>query len=306
MSIAHWIAAARLRTLPLAFSCILFGTLLAVYYGHFSAPILGWSLLTTLFYQVLSNYANDYGDGVKGTDAERQGEARAVSSGAISAGAMKNAVILVGFMAWFSGAWLSYLGTRGLDPWVFIAFLILNTGAVSSAIRYTVGHTAYGYKGLGDVYVLIFFGLIGVKGSFFLQAREWDWWILLPAAAVGFLAMGVLNLNNMRDLESDRKSGKNTVPVRIGLKRARIYHLVLLLGSMLFTSVFVQFRTLGQWSWLFAVVIPLLAVQLSRALRAKEAGEFDKLLKPLALITLLFTIIAGIGLNMRTILLLAM
>lgn len=299
MSAKSWVAAARLRTLPLAFSCIFLGSLLAYSKGSFEWSILVWSLITTLLYQVLSNYANDYGDGVKGTDDIRQGEKRAVASGEISAKAMRNAVWFVAIAAWVSGAWLSYIGTRQTDEWVFYLFLVLNTGAVSSAIRYTVGGKAYGYKGYGDIYVLIFFGWIGVMGSFFLQTNLLDFWILLPASSVGMLAMGVLNLNNMRDMKNDVAAGKITVPVRIGLPAAKRYHTALLLGSMACMAVYVFAQTESWGAWLFLLVSPLIFVQRQKAVSATTAEEFDPLLKPLAIGTLLYALIAGLGMNLH-------
>lgn len=299
MAIKSWIAAARLRTLPLAFSCILLGSTLASADGRFSWTILGLALLTTLLYQVLSNYANDYGDGVKGTDDHRQGEKRAVASGEISVSAMRRAVVLFSVLAWISGAWLSYLGTRELDSWVFYLFLILNTGAVSSAIRYTVGGSAYGYKGFGDVYVLIFFGWVGVLGSYFLQTRSIDPWVILPASSIGMLAMGVLNLNNMRDLENDKVSGKVTVPVRLGLAKAKKYHSILILGAILTMAVYVYTQSTSLWGYAFVVWIPFLLVQWQKALRAESPSEFDPLLKPLAIGTLLFAVITGISMNLH-------
>lgn len=303
MALKPWIAAARLRTLPLAFSCILLGSFLAYYKADFEWSILIWSFLTTLFYQVLSNYANDYGDGVKGTDENRQGEKRAVASGEITASAMKKAVYLMAVVSWLSGAWLSYIGTQNLpesQSWVFYLFLVLNTGAVSSAIRYTVGGSAYGYKGFGDIYVLLFFGWIGVLGSFFLQAGYFDFWIVLPATSVGFLAMGVLNLNNMRDVEGDIESGKNTIPVRIGRAKAKVYHSFLLWGAMLFMMAYIFFQAQNATAWLSMLVLPLIFINWNKAMKAENPVDFDPLLKPLAIGTLLFALISGLAINLHT------
>lgn len=298
MAIKSWIAAARLRTLPLAFSCIILGNFLAYSTGQFRWSILIWSLLTTLLYQVLSNFANDYGDGVKGTDDEREGEKRAVASGDITASGMKKAVVLFAILSWLSGAWLSYLGTT--SDLVFYIFLGLNTAAVVSAIRYTVGGSAYGYRGLGDVYVILFFGLIGVLGSYYLQTGSINYSVLLPGFAVGMLATGVLNLNNMRDIENDKKHGKRTVPVRIGLKSAKVYHTVLLLGSQLLMAAYVFLEAQSNWAWLFALISPLVVIQWRKAMRATTPSEFDPLLKPLAIGTLFFTLITGVALNLHT------
>lgn len=299
MSLKVWVAAARLRTLPLAFSCILLGSAIAMSEGHFSGSILIWSLITTLLYQVLSNYANDYGDGVKGTDENRQGEKRAVASGEITATGMRNAVWIFSVAAWASGAWLSYIGTVHAPNVVFYAFLFLNTGAVISAIRYTVGGSAYGYKGLGDIYVLLFFGWIGVMGSYYLHTNVLNLAVMLPATAVGFLAVGVLNLNNMRDLETDIEHGKHTVPVRMGRENAKVYHSILLLGAPVLMAAFVCIHPINSlYNWTFVLVVPVILLQWRKAMKAQTPDQFDPLLKPLAMSTLLFVLISGIGFNL--------
>ena len=292
----NWIAAARLRTLPLAFSSILLGTFLASFYGSFNPWVLVLCLLTTLLYQVLSNYANDYGDGVKGTDDNRKGEKRSVASGVISANQMKTAVYIVAALAFVSGTALSVLGTVGLSMLTTGLFILLGILAIWAAIRYTVGDSAYGYKGLGDVYVLIFFGWLGVIGSFFLQAQSINYWIILPATAVGFLAAGVLNLNNMRDREEDAKNGKITLAVRFGEKKAKLYQAILILGALILTSVFVWHETQSIMGFLFLITLPILLNVLVKSIKAETPEQFDPLLKPLALGTLLFSITTGLGL----------
>jgi 1,4-dihydroxy-2-naphthoate octaprenyltransferase len=292
----NWIAAARLRTLPLAFSSILLGTFLASFYGSFNPWVLVLCLLTTLLYQVLSNYANDYGDGVKGTDDNRKGEKRSVASGVISASQMKTAVYIVAALAFVSGTALSVLGTVGLSMLTTGLFILLGILAIWAAIRYTVGDSAYGYKGLGDVYVLIFFGWLGVIGSFFLQAQSINYWIILPATAVGFLAAGVLNLNNMRDREEDAKNGKITLAVRFGEKKAKLYQTMLILGALILTSVFVWHETQSIMGFLFLITLPILLNVLVKSIKAETPEQFDPLLKPLALGTLLFSITTGLGL----------
>lgn len=292
----NWIAAARLRTLPLAFSSILLGTFLASFYGSFNPWVLVLCLLTTLLYQVLSNYANDYGDGVKGTDDNRRGEKRSVASGVISASQMKTAVYIVAVLAFISGTALSFLGTVGMSFIVTIVFIVLGILAIWAAIRYTVGKSAYGYKGLGDIYVLVFFGWLGVIGSFFLQAQSVNFWIILPATAVGMLAAGVLNLNNLRDREGDAKNGKITIVVRLGESKAKVYQAFLILGAVVFTSIFAWHETQSVMGFLFLVTLPILLNVLRKSLKAKTPEEFDPLLKPLALGTLLFSITTGLGL----------
>lgn len=295
MLMKDWIAAARLRTLPLAFSSILLGTFLASFYGSFNPWILVLCLLTTLLYQVLSNYANDYGDGVKGTDDNRKGEKRSVASGVISAKQMRNAVIVVATLAFISGTALSILGTKGLPIAVTILFIGLGIVAIWAAIRYTVGKSAYGYRGQGDLYVLLFFGWLGVMGSFYLQAKSLNAWILLPATSVGMLAAGVLNLNNMRDREEDAKNGKITLAVRLGLRGAKKYQATLIIGALVLMTLFAWHETSSIMGFLFWLVSPLLIRVLVKSIQAEKPEEFDPLLKPLAIGTLLFCVVAGLG-----------
>ena len=292
----NWIAAARLRTLPLAFSSILLGTFIAKFYGDVNPWVLVLCLLTTLFYQILSNYANDYGDGVKGTDSNRKGEKRSVASGVISASQMKKAVYLMAVLAFISGSYLSILGTAGLPVLVTVIFILLGVLAIWAAIKYTVGKSAYGYKGYGDVYVLLFFGWLGVLGTFFLQAHHINYWVVLPATSVGFLAAGVLNLNNMRDRVEDAKNGKITLAVRLGEKGAQHYQLFLIIGAILLTTLFVWHETQSIMGYLFLVVTPLLLRVLVKSYKAKNPEEYDPLLKPLAIGTLIFSIFTGLGL----------
>ncbi len=295
MNLSHWIAAARLRTLPLAFSSILLGTFLAAAQGHFNGWILMLSLITTLCYQVLSNYANDYGDGVKGTDSNRDGEARAVASGLISAAQMKKAVILFAILSLIFGTGLSFLATQSLSIWVGAGFGFLGLLAVIAAITYTVGKRAYGYNALGDLAVLIFFGWIGVVGSHFLQTATFDWHVFLPATSVGFLAMGVLNLNNMRDLDKDKSNGKITLAVKLGLRGAKIYHGALLLLAFDAAFLFNTLKGNGLMANLYFLAVPFLVINLTSVYKAFEPLQFEPLLKRLALTTLLFSLLFGLG-----------
>lgn len=292
---AYWIKAARLRTLPLAFSCILLGTFLAAAAGSFDPWILVLSLLTTLFFQVLSNYANDLGDGVKGTDQYRRGEQRMVGSGLIPIEKMKGAVYLFVLLSFVSACILSH---RALleKGWIWVAlFIALGALAILSAVFYTVGDAAYGYRGLGDLFVLLFFGWVGVLGSYYLQTAELDWSVLLPASSVGLLSVGVLNLNNMRDIETDRTAGKKSIPVRIGLPYAKIYHMGLLLFAFNLSFLYVLGHGGNAWRNLYWLSVPLILWNLWSVSKAWQAEEFDPLLKRLALTTLLFSLSLGCG-----------
>lgn len=295
MTLKPWIAAARLRTLPLAFSSIILGTCLAAANGHYSTAIFVLCLLTTLCYQVLSNYANDYGDGVKGTDAARVGEKRAVASGEITQGQMKKAVWIFAGLSFVFGTWLSIMATRGLPLIVTGGFILLGILAIVAAITYTMGRRAYGYKGLGDISVLIFFGIVGVVGSYFLQTNILNWQVFLPATSVGLLAIGVLNLNNMRDLETDKRYGKKTLPVMMGLKGAKIYHGFLIIIAFDLAYVYNAIEDTGFWANLYFLSVPFLMINLFQVSRAKEPADFEPLLKRLAITTLLFALTFGIG-----------
>lgn len=295
MKLKPWIDAARLRTLPLAFSSIILGTCLAASMGHYNTLVFVLCLLTTLFYQILSNYANDYGDGVKGTDEGRIGEKRAVASGEISASQMKNAVWLFAALSFVSGSALSIMATQNLPFIVSLGFIVLGILAIIAAITYTVGRRAYGYSGFGDISVLIFFGLVGVVGSYFLQTNMLNWEVFLPATAVGLLAVGVLNLNNMRDIENDKIAGKRTLAVKLGLKGAKIYHGILIILAFDLAYLYNALMNSGIWSNLYFLSLPFLMINLFSVMKSFEAEDFEPLLKRLAITTLLFALTFGVG-----------
>lgn len=294
-----WIAAARLRTLPLSISGIILGSLIAFSEGFKNSFIFFLAFLTTLFLQILSNYANDYGDGVKGTDAARIGEKRAVASGEISAKQMKNAVILFSALSALSASiliWISF-GTENLN-WVLL-FLFLTLACVWAAIKYTVGKNAYGYAGFGDLFVFLFFGIVSVWGSYTLYNHEtFNYWIFLPASAIGLLSVAVLNLNNMRDLETDRVSGKNTLPLRMGFSNAKIYQSVLLISPFILVSLYLMgtHQTKIHYFLYWILILPALKL-VSIVFKTQEPRLLDKELKKVALLTLAFSLILGISLN---------
>ena len=295
-----WIGALRPRTLPLAWATIVLGTLLAADRGYLDGLLLGLTLATATAYQILSNLANDLGDSLKGADQHRAAgaEQRAVASGAISVGSMRCAVLGVTVLAAVLTVATSWWGTRGMPVGYLFGYLALGAAAVWSARGYTMGHAAYGYRGLGDVFVIVFFGPVGVAGSYFLQTQAWDWLMLLPGLAIGLFAAGVLNLNNMRDLETDRLAGKNTLAGRMGLGMAKLYQLLLLAqgwaASVAF--IFLQAPVTCSRSFLFAATLPLMAETAFKGWKARTPAEFDKLLKPLALQTVVFAVLMGYGL----------
>lgn len=292
----HWIEAFRFRTLPLALACIGMGSFLAAYYGTFSLAICLLSLLTTLFLQILSNLANDYGDSIHGADSlERQGPKRAVQQGVISKRAMKRAIYITGSLSFLSGLSLLYIALE-FGTVKFYGFLGLGVLAIIAAIAYTNGKRPYGYLGLGDFFVFLFFGIVGVGGTFLLHTDSLPLAILLPAAACGLLATGVLNVNNIRDIESDKEAGKLSIPVRLGRSKAKIYHLILLLVAWLATVSFLFIVDYQPYHLLVLLAFPLFVYHIVRLTQAKLPGEIDPLLKQLALSTLFFVLCFGIGL----------
>ena len=294
--INSWISAARLRTLPLSVSGIIVGTTIAVSEGVFSITIFSLALATTLGLQVLSNFANDYGDGVKGTDNEdRVGPQRAIQSGLISQKEMFQGIVITAIVTLLFAVLLIYaaFGKENLGYALF--FFLLGVGAIAAAIKYTVGKSAYGYRGLGDVFVFIFFGLVAVYGSYFLYAHQWNWLVLLPSFSIGFLSMGVLNLNNMRDRISDEKAGKNTLVVKLGAKNAKNYHYALILGAILCLVLFTVLTLESVNDFLYLPAIIPLILHLKRVVENENDTLLDPELKILALSTFATAILFGLG-----------
>jgi 1,4-dihydroxy-2-naphthoate polyprenyltransferase len=289
-----WIKAFRLRTLPLALSCIGMGGFLAASSGAFQWNIFLFSILTTIFLQILSNLANDYGDSVHGADnADRKGPSRAVQSGAISASQMKTAIGIFIALCLISGVSLLLI-SFGLNWSAILFFFGLGVLSILAAIAYTIGKKPYGYAGLGDFSVLLFFGLIGVMGSNYLFTKQVNWIQVLPAMSCGFFSMGVLNINNIRDIESDRKAGKFSIPVRIGRERAIKYHWFLLLGGITSTGLFMVLTYRAPLQLLFLLSFPLFIVN-GLSVQRKPSDQLDPYLKQLALSTLLFVVLFGLG-----------
>jgi len=293
-NILSWLSAFRLRTLPLALSCIGMAGFLAAAAGKFDGLIFFFCCLTTIFLQVLSNLANDYGDYVNGADhAERKGPQRAVQSGAISASQMKSAVVLFVFLCLASGIALLLI-SFGWNTNALLFFFMLGLLCIAAAIAYTVGKKPYGYIGLGDISVLIFFGLVGVMGSLYLFTKEVSWPDVLPSLSCGLFSIAVLNINNVRDIDSDRQAGKFSIPVRIGKEKAAIYHWVLLITGLLASVVYVIINYQSPWQFLFLLTTPLF-IRTGAAVSKKRSVELDPYLKQMALSTLLFVVLFGAG-----------
>lgn len=297
-NMVSWFRAFRLRTLPLSFSSIILGSLLALWKGSFYVEILIGALITTLFLQILSNLANDYGDYKNGLDNDnRKGPERSVQSGEISLKAMRNAIILCSILAFASGLWLLKAASKNIDFGTLIIFLSIGILAILAALKYTIGKKPYGYRGMGDIAVFLFFGLTGVAGTYFLHTNNLSWEEFLPAISIGLLATGVLNLNNMRDEENDRNSGKRSLVVIMGQKKAKIYHGFLILGAITSAVTFTLLHYTSNYQFLFLLAVPMLLQNLIVVIRNQIPSELDNELKKLALATLIFAVTMGVGLN---------
>ena len=292
-----WLSAFRLRTLPLAVSCIVMGSGLAMADGQLNLTIFVLALVTTLFLQILSNLANDYGDFVKGTDNNaRAGPDRTMQSGLITKSEMVKAMWVIALLCSIFGVWLIYEGTMGLDLKKAGLFAILGLTAMGAAVKYTMGNNPYGYAGLGDIFVFLFFGWLGVLGSYFLHTHSLHWNLLLPASSIGFFTTAVLNINNMRDHEADAQSGKNTLVVRIGIEKAKDYHRALIFGGIMLAFVFV-FPSSQYSHYAFALTIPLFVGFVQSIQKRNDFKNFDSFLKKQAIVTFLFTVLFVIGIN---------
>lgn len=290
-----WITTTRPKTLPLALASILTGTALAFWQHQVNWLVFLFCLLTTVLLQILSNFANDYGDHQKGADtSERIGPLRGIQQGAISALALKRALIVLVLGSFCSGAMLIFLSYQSWAD--LLVFALLGVLAVIAAITYSVGNKPYGYMGLGDMSVLLFFGILGVMGSYYLQTHQLNGWILLPAIAAGLLASAVLNINNLRDLEQDRAVGKYTLAVRLGAKKGRIYHCLLLaLATLCYTifSIIVVRHLIG---FLFIFALPLIIKHSLFMYRQQDPLMLRPMLAQMAMIALLTNGLFSLGL----------
>lgn len=273
-----WLESLRPKTLPLAFAAIITGTTLAWWQGFFDPLVAILALTTAGLLQILSNLANDYGDAVKGSDKpDRIGPLRGMQRGAISLAQMKRALILTIALSCISGLLLLLAATQTLAD--FMGFVALGVLSIIAAITYTIGKRPYGYMGLGDVSVLVFFGWLSVIGSWYLQTHMLMPAVILPATACGLLATAVLNINNLRDIESDRQNGKITLVVRLGAVNARRYHACLLAGALLCLALFNLLSLQNVWGWLFLLAAPLLFKQARYVLRERDPRAMPPMLE---------------------------
>jgi 1,4-dihydroxy-2-naphthoate octaprenyltransferase len=306
MDVKSYIKAARLRTLPLSISGIIIGSYLGNQFVNnlsetniqpsiWGSAIFWLAILTTIGFQVLSNFANDYGDGIKGSDKNRVGESRMVSSGAITPKQMKMAMIYTTIITLIIALLLIYVAFGSKNFELSVLFLGLGIASIAAAIKYTVGNSAYGYSGFGDLFVFLFFGLLSVVGSYFLFTNQLSFKIFFPAISTGLLSTAVLNLNNLRDREEDKKNNKNTLVVKLGLNKAKIYHFFLVFLALITALIYVFLDFTSIYELVFLVAFIPLIKNIIIVSKNKIPAELDGELKKVALSTFLFAILFGIG-----------
>ena len=294
---SSWVSAARLRTLPLSISGILVGSSIAAHAGYFDIAIFSLALCTTLGLQILSNFANDYGDGVKGTDnAERIGPARAIQSGMIDHKEMKTAITITAISTLFLAVLLIYASFGSEQLLSALFFFVLGIAAVIAAIKYTVGNSAYGYKGMGDIFVFVFFGLVAVYGSYYLYSHDHEIISVFPAITIGLLSVAVLNLNNLRDRISDEKAGKITLVVKLGDRKAKNYHYMLILGALLFLLIYSVLTSTELNDFIYVLAFIPLIFHLQRVVTNQDPRKLDPELKIVALSTFGISLLFAFGL----------
>jgi 1,4-dihydroxy-2-naphthoate octaprenyltransferase len=296
-----WIEAMRLRTLPLSVSGIIAGSGMAAILEKWNPLIFGLAMLTTIGFQVLSNLANDLGDGQKGTDNKnRVGPKRAIQSGTISVKEMKTGIIICTLISLVSAALLIFVSASNLTQELLLFYAVLALLCVIAAITYTVGKNAYGYRGLGDVMVFVFFGLVSVLGVFSLYGITFEWLVLFPTLSIGFWSVAVLNLNNLRDHENDALSGKTTMVVKMGFQNGKNYHAFLILSgvaSWAFSVFMFSYLTFNFFILIAFIPAFGLLFHLQRVYQIRIPKKLDPELKKVALLTFFAAVLFAITLN---------
>jgi len=294
-------SAMRLRTLPLAASCVLVGSALGWNTSAQPILILLLALFTSWLLQILSNLANDYGDHTHGADNEnRVGPTRALQSGVISKSEMFRAIIICASLTFVSGIALLWfaMGKAGLFAEALV-LLAIGVASITAAIKYTSGKNPYGYRGFGDLFVFFFFGIVGVCGSAFLHDTHFDWRWLLPASSIGLFATAVLNLNNLRDHVNDRASGKKTLVVIMGFNRAKWYHLFLISTGWFCIAVLFSLQAETKFiGWIF-IPLTVMLLNIRNVFRCTQPVALDPELKKIALSTFLFALLFFLSVGLR-------
>lgn len=298
-SVSSWISALRPRTLFLAGATAICGSAMAYSTGAFSIAVAILTLLIALILQLLSNMANDLGDFQHGTDitGKRVGPRRTLQSGAITPKEMKRAIFITVGLAALIGLALLYIALQFISVWIILFFLFWGVACIWAALRYTSGKNPYGYKGFGDIFSFFFFGPVAVVGTFFLHTHAITFQPWLPAVALGLLTAAVLNINNMRDLENDKQSGKITIPVRIGFAKAKFYHAFLTFGA-LFCFIIYNIVCIAHWyQWLYLILFfPLIKIFFSIH-KTSDNSTLDPYLKLTSMCTFFLSLAFSVCIN---------
>lgn len=287
----------RLRTLPLSLAGVVLGIFLAAANHNLSTWTVVFLLLTTVCLQILSNLSNELGDYLSGTDGEQRiGPLYSLAEGNISVEAFKRLIYLFVALCSVFGTIMIGLAFGTLFALKPMMLLILGAGAIWAATHYTLGKRPYGYRGMGDISVFIFFGLVSVMGGYFVIAGVLDTWILLlPAATIGVFSVGVLNTNNIRDMESDAGT-RITIPLKIGERRAKIYQTVLITTGWILMLAYTLITYTSAWNFLYLITLPLYILHLM-GIWKHHGSALDKYLPLLVMSSFLFSILAGVGIS---------
>ena len=292
-----WFQAFRLRTLPLALANAVMGSFLALAHGDFRWTVFVLTVFTITFLQILSNLANDYGDAVSGKDTQKRvGPSRVTILGLVTKTEMKTMMIIFVALSVISGTLLILIGLDHFTWKQLIIFFGLGLAAIVAAIKYTVGRNPYGYKGFGDIFVFVFFGLVGVIGTYYLHSHQFNSMLIIPAATIGLFSTGVLNINNLRDIETDRETGKYTLAVQYGFSFARNYQLVLIVSGWLLGLIYTAINFNSWWQLIYLLVLPLFVKNIWKVYHHRSPVELNNELKNLALATFLYALLFGMGL----------
>lgn len=295
MTVKACLRSMRLRTLPLSLSGVVLGIFIAATHGSLSILTVVLLLLTAALLQVLSNLCNELGDVLHGTDTdERQGMHYSIQEGEMTVAQMKRLIAAVAICCAVCGACMVYSSFGTLWDVRPLVLLALGGAAIVAAMRYTLGHNPYGYRGWGDLFVFVFFGLVSVCGGYYVCLHDMtDWLLLLPGSAIGFFSMGVLNVNNIRDMKTDAAT-RTTVALRLGGRRARVYQTVLIACGWVAMGVYTAVTAEGWTPWLFVLALPLFAKHLLGVWH-RDGRDLDPMLPLLVMSTFLFTLLAGAG-----------
>ncbi|MCX8575114.1 MULTISPECIES: 1,4-dihydroxy-2-naphthoate polyprenyltransferase [unclassified Gilliamella] len=289
-----WIISLRLKTLPLSLCAILVGNALAYWQQQFDYRIMLLSISTASLLQILSNLANDYGDAVKGSDkCNITAHTRGIQLGLITLKQLKIALIINIICCILSGLCLLHVACN--NRYELFSFILLGLLSIIAAITYTIGNKPYGYSGFGDLSVLIFFGLVGVIGSYYLQTKSLSNLIILPALGCGLLSVAVLNINNLRDIDSDRNCHKRTLVVLMGQTKARFYHLFLIVTAFILLALFASHQLHTIWRWLFLITLPLFIYHIYAVFRFKVAKDAIPLLLQMVKLALFTNLLYCLG-----------